>query len=163
MEYFALKNQKKELSSVKELLEQRNQTIDDREAELNLLRNEEAENERKGREMETAQEAMRVAQAKLEEEKSKLEEEKAAMRRRIAELEVLLEEEKRANEIVLDPDIFFNDTISQDPAVVSTVSGRNNDLVVQEVFDVVCNPSGTQFFVPVDISQSFHSANGFQF
>jgi len=144
------------LSSVKELLGQREQTIVEREAELNLLRTEEAENERKALEMEAAQEAMRLAQVKLEEEK-------ASMRKRIAELEVLLEEEKQANEMVIDPDIFMNQTISQDPAVVSSVPGRSNDMVVQEVFDLVCNPSGTQFFVPVDISHSFFPANGSQF
>ena len=151
------------MSSVKELLVQREQTIVDRETELNLLRNEEAENERKALEnerkaleMEAAQEAMRLEQVKLEEEK-------AAMRKRIAELEVLLEEEKQANEIVVDPDIFMNQTISQDPAVVSSVPGRSNDMLVQEVFDLVCNQSGTQFFVPVDVSQSFFSTSGSQF
>ena len=155
MEYFDRKKEKKELSSVKELLVQRNQTIVDREAELNLLRNEEAEKEKKGREMEAAHEAIMIAQAKNEEEK-------AAMRRRIVELEVLLEEERRTNEIVLDPDVFFNQTISQDPAVLSSTPGRNNEIVLQDVFDFVCNPSGTHILFPVDCSQSLLPGNGIE-
>lgn len=131
---------------MKEQLVQRDQTIAEREAELSLLRKEEAQNE-------AAQEAMKVAKAKLEEEK-------AAMRRRILELEVLLEEERRTNEIVLDPDVFFNQTISQDPAVLSSATGRSNEIVLQDVFDFVCNPSGTHILLPVDSSQSFLPGNG---
>lgn len=137
------------MTTTKELLVEREKIIQDREAELDLLRSEEAENEKKSLEMKAAQE--------------KLLEEKTAMRQRIAELEVLLEEEKAANEVVVDADAFLDQTISLDPAVLSSVPGTISDSDVDEVFDMIFNPvNGTQYFVPVRFSQISLDGNASQ-
>ena len=142
------------MASTRELLLEREQVIADRENELNRLRAEEAEKEKKGRELEAAQEAMKTAQKKVEDEK-------AALRAKIAELEVQLEEEKNANRFIVEPDTFLDQTISADPAVVSTTPGTN-DNDIEQVFDAIYNPNanttGTQFlFVPAEMSDYLFS------
>jgi hypothetical protein len=62
----------------------------------------------------------------MQAEQEKLKEDKAAMSRRIAELEMMLEEEKESKKVVVEPDVrlpSLDDTISVDPAVVDSAEG----------------------------------------
>jgi predicted nuclease with TOPRIM domain len=118
-------NQEQDLQRTKEQLKQSEQTLQDREAELQRLREAEAE-------LEAAQEKMRLAQVKLQEEKS-------AMQRRIAELEVQLQEEKD-KDVVVEPDVHIpsaDNTLSIDPAVVDSAEGTSTVFVYPDLYDII--------------------------
>jgi len=134
-----LEGKQDELATTREMLVQREQVILNHEAELEVLRAEEAAKLKRDRE--------------LQDERKKLESERAELRQRIVELEVRLEEEKASNQVIVEPDAFIDQSISQDPAVVSTVPGMLNEIDFDQQFEDIFDVLGNH--MPLPDSQPF--------
>lgn len=119
VDHFKLTRRNEDLKRARDELRAKEATLEERESELQRLKDAEAANDAKRQELEAAQMAMQAEQEKLEKDK-------AAMSRRITELEMMLEEEKQSKHVVVEPEVHlpsFDDTISIDPAVVDSAEG----------------------------------------
>ena len=125
-------------------LQESEQDLSNHKLELERLRKREEANLQRMQALQADQDALVEAEKKLksdklkmEEEQGKLSEENVEMSRRIAELEVLLEEEKASHQLVVEPDLQpggLDTTISVDPAVVASAEGAFFDFPDYPVF-----------------------------
>lgn len=130
MDFYYLTRRKEDLEEAQATIRAKDETLDERESELERLKAAAAANDAKRQELEEAQKAMEAQHQKLKEEK-------AEMNQRIKDLELLLEEEKELRRLVVEPDVRlppYDDSISIDPAVVDAADGTT-DLDYPDLYD----------------------------